>query len=80
MTDHLNGTPRMNVRIDRDRCVGHGRCYVFAPDVFEPDDEGYSTVLLAEPGPRAQDAVRSAARNCPEQAVIVTETMKDVVA
>jgi ferredoxin len=63
----------MSVRVDSDKCVGHGRCYVFAPDVFEPDDEGYSTVLLASPEPGQYDAVRSAARNCPEQAVIVEE-------
>lgn len=65
---------QMTVRVDRELCVGHGRCYVFAPDVFEPDDEGYSTVLLASPEPGRYDAVRSAARNCPEQAVIVEET------
>ncbi|HUR75715.1 MAG TPA: ferredoxin [Sporichthya sp.] len=69
----MSVTVRMAVSVDRERCVGHGRCYVFAPDVFEPDDEGYSTVLTAEPEPRDHDSVRSAARNCPEQAVIVEE-------
>ena len=72
----MRQTVQMTVRVDRERCVGHGRCYVFAPDVFEPDDEGYSTVLLAEPGPGQHDAVRSAARNCPEQAVIVEEVVE----
>ena len=66
----------MKVRVDRELCVGHGRCYVFAPDVFEPDDEGYSTVLVPSPGPNQYDAVRSAARNCPEQAVILEEVVE----
>lgn len=72
-------TVRLTVSVDRDLCVGHGRCYVFAPEVFEPDDEGYSTVLVAQPEPRHDEAVRSAARNCPEQAVIVTMTSEDGV-
>jgi ferredoxin len=72
-------TARLTVSVDRDLCVGHGRCYVFAPDVFEPDDEGYSTVLVAEPEPRHYEAVHSAARNCPEQAVIVTMTSEEEV-
>jgi UTP--glucose-1-phosphate uridylyltransferase len=25
----------MRVHVDRAKCVGHGRCYVLAPDVFE---------------------------------------------
>lgn len=71
--DRSLNTLRLSVAIDRELCVGHGRCYVFAPDVFEPDDEGYSTVLSAEPEPRHYDSVRGAARNCPEQAVLITE-------
>ena len=31
----------MKVRVDPDLCVGHGRCYALAPEVFEPDDFGH---------------------------------------
>ncbi len=41
----------MKVAIDRNRCAGHGRCYVFAPEVFDSDDDGYGVVLVPEPGP-----------------------------
>jgi ferredoxin len=61
----------LHVDIDRGRCAGHGRCYVLAPDVFEPDDEGYAVPI--DPAPRDHLAVRKAERNCPEQAVIVEE-------
>ncbi|WP_344601257.1 ferredoxin [Sporichthya brevicatena] len=70
----------MKVDIDREKCAGHGRCYVFAPDVFEPDDEGYAVAINKTPGERDRDAVLKAQRNCPEQAVIVDETTKSEVA
>jgi ferredoxin len=31
------------VNVDLERCVGHGKCYLIAPDLMEPfDDEGHS--------------------------------------
>ena len=38
----------MKLHIDADACTGHGRCYVLAPEVFEPDDEGHSVGLVDE--------------------------------
>jgi ferredoxin len=35
----------LKVDIDRTRCTGHGRCYGLAPDVFEPDDDGFSVAV-----------------------------------
>jgi len=67
------GVSTYKVDIDRDRCAGHGRCYVFAPDVFAPDDEGFSVPLLPMPGGEHREAVLKAVRNCPEQAVLVEE-------
>jgi len=64
----------MRVRIDRDRCQGHGRCYGLAPDLFEPDDLGDGYVIgtgdvSADRLAQAQLAVDS----CPEQAVVLEE-------
>ncbi|TMK59356.1 MAG: ferredoxin, partial [Actinobacteria bacterium] len=42
---------RVKVRVDSDTCVGHGRCYVLAPEVFGPDEYGHSEVLLDEVPP-----------------------------
>src|SRR5215831_9007711 len=35
----------MKLRIDSERCQGHGRCYDLAPGLFGDDDEGYGQVL-----------------------------------
>ena len=32
------------VAVDADRCVGHGRCYTLAPEVFDSDERGYGFV------------------------------------
>ena len=34
----------MKMHIDGEACRGHGRCYTLAPDLLEPDDEGYVTI------------------------------------
>jgi len=63
----------MKVRIDPERCQGHGRCYDLAPELFGDDEEGYGQVLgdgAVPPG--QQDAARLAVANCPERAIEVT--------
>lgn len=61
----------MRVRIDTERCQGHGRCYALAPEVFGADEEGFAEVL-ADPVPNdAEDRAVLAERNCPEGAVSV---------
>ena len=37
----------VKVRVDPERCVGHGRCYALGADVFVPDDFGHSEVIVA---------------------------------
>jgi ferredoxin len=59
----------MKVEVDRDVCAAHGVCMMLAPDVFEPDDEGYARVSGDVGG--TQDAVRRAALNCPSGAIRV---------
>ena len=70
---------RMKVRVDADLCVGHGRCYVLAPDVFGPDDFGHCEILIAGgrrggsrtrrgSAPRTARSARSrsSSRRCPD--------------
>lgn len=60
----------MNVRIEFDRCQGHGRCYDLAPALFGEDDEGYGQVLGDGVVPPDEEQVaRLAAANCPERAI-----------
>ena len=65
---------RMHVRIDHDRCTGHGRCYVLAPELFSDDDEGYGQVIGdGAVGADQIEAAGQAAASCPERAVFVDE-------
>ena len=64
----------MRIRIDHDRCTGHGRCYVLAPDLVDDDDEGYGQVVgEGTVAPDQLDAARQAVSNCPERAVFLDE-------
>lgn len=68
------GGAEVRVRIDDERCVGHGRCYMLAPELFEPDEVGNSVVIGdGSVPPELEDKARLAAANCPEEAVIVEE-------
>lgn len=63
----------MRVVVDGDRCTGHGRCYVMAPDVYEADDDGYSVAGTHEVPAGLEDRARTGAANCPESAIQVEE-------
>ena len=63
----------MKVRVDLDTCVGHGRCYVLAPEVFGPDEYGHSEVLLDEVPPELHEKARIAEANCPERAISIED-------
>lgn len=59
----------MRVRIDSDRCEGHGRCQANAPEVFRLDAEGYGQVRLDEVPEELRAKVDRAIRLCPRQAI-----------
>ncbi len=65
----------MKIRIDRDKCEGHGRCYTLAPELVEPDDLGNGQEIGDGIVPPAlESSARQAEANCPEHAVILEET------
>jgi ferredoxin len=59
----------MRVRVDADLCVGHGRCYALAPDVFATDDYGHAYVIVEDVEGALADQARAGAENCPERAI-----------
>jgi ferredoxin len=59
--------------VHAERCTGHGRCYTLAPHVFDADDEGRCVLLAADVKPEHEREARSAAVNCPEDAISVRE-------
>lgn len=61
----------MRVQVDGRKCQGHNRCILTSPEVFQPDDYGYSHVQVDEVPPELEESVRLAVRNCPERAIFI---------
>jgi ferredoxin len=64
----------MKVQVIREKCQGHNRCFVVAPELFELDDEGYA--FASGDGtvpPELEEKARLAAENCPELAITISE-------
>jgi len=59
----------VKVRVDDAVCVGHGRCYVLAPEIYEDDDRGRCVVVTPDVPPELEAKARLGAENCPEQAI-----------
>jgi ferredoxin len=60
----------VKIRVDPDKCQGHARCYGLAPELFEIDDYGSSTVVGdGSVPPGLEDRARLAIANCPEFAI-----------
>ncbi|MBM3674749.1 MAG: ferredoxin [Actinobacteria bacterium] len=65
----------MRVSVDEATCVGHGRCYALAPEVYGADDFGHCEILVADglvPA-EAQHAARIGAEACPEHAITLED-------
>ena len=63
----------MRVRVDLERCTGHGRCYELAPRVFGEDEEGHCRLLLERVPPELERDAHRGAVNCPEHAIALEE-------
>jgi ferredoxin len=63
----------MRAHVDPDRCQGHLRCLGVAPAVFCADDAGHAFVEVDVVPAAEEDAVRIAADNCPERAIILIQ-------
>jgi ferredoxin len=59
----------VKLRVDPERCVGHGRCYALAPEVFAADDFGHCELLVEDVDGPLLDQARLGVDNCPEQAI-----------
>jgi ferredoxin len=72
-SDPMAESLEMTVTVDEQKCQGHARCFATVPEVFDVDDEsGLAHVIADGPAPReVRERVRLAAKNCPEQAIVV---------
>lgn len=64
----------MKICVEEEKCQGHNRCFVVAPELFELDDYGYAhAVNDGEVPPELEEKARLAIQNCPENAILVLE-------
>ncbi len=69
----------MRVHVVSDKCQGHNRCILIAPELFEADEFGYAHELSdGSVAPELEEKARLAAANCPEEAIEVIEEGSDV--
>lgn len=62
----------MHVKVDDDRCQGHGLCRISAPDLFFAREEDGNAYVKDENIPAGQeDEAQLAADSCPELAIEV---------
>jgi ferredoxin len=64
----------VRLRIDEERCQGHGRCWDVAPDLVDSDDTGRGVAVHQDVPEALVDAARAALGACPEQAVILEQS------
>ncbi|MGI9002317.1 MAG: ferredoxin [Pseudonocardia sp.] len=63
----------MTVDADTAICIGAGQCVLWAPAVFDQNDEDGTVVVLdADPGAEHEEAVRAAVGACPSGAISLT--------
>ncbi len=64
----------MKILVNADKCQGHARCYAIAPELFDVDDYGQSTVRGDGVVPADLiEKAKLAIANCPEYAIDVLE-------
>lgn len=65
----------MELQVDWGKCVGHGKCYLIAPELFEPDeDDDWGRASVLKPAIDDSDSAtlgkaREAESVCPEFAI-----------
>ena len=65
----------MRVRVDPDRCGGHGICVAEFPDMFQLTDEGWAEATIDELSAEQEVAARTAVAHCPAVAIIIEEVL-----
>ena len=67
----------LDIKIDRDACMGSGNCSFWAPGVFDLDDEGIAIVV--DPTAMTDDKIVLAGQGCPTQAISIFDGDTKVV-
>lgn len=63
----------MRVKVNASKCQGHARCWTWAPNLFQLNDEGYLDPGDVEVPESEELNARRAVRACPERALTLEE-------
>ncbi|WP_030060752.1 ferredoxin [Streptomyces novaecaesareae] len=64
----------MRIRTDPERCIGAGRCFLAAPELFDQNDhDGTVVVLVDQVTGDALEGARAAVDDCPTRTLSLTE-------
>lgn len=63
----------MRVEVDWGLCESNGVCMGIIPEVFHLGDDDMLTVLQPEVTPANEARIRDAVRQCPRQAISITD-------
>ena len=61
------------IEVDWGLCESNGVCMGIIPEVFRLEDDDTLTVLQEDVTPDNEEKVRDAVRQCPRQAISITE-------
>ena len=59
----------MQVKVNKDLCIGCGACQAIAPDVFEIEDDGLASAITDEVKDNQKEDVIDALEGCPTSAI-----------
>ena len=62
----------MKAAVDPDVCAGFAHCWALCPEVFQLSDEGYAVVVVDDIPAELEETVRTAAQNCPTNAITLS--------
>jgi ferredoxin len=63
----------VKIVVDFDKCKSNAVCMGIAPEIFEVRDDNFLYVLQEEPPESARPLVEQAVRDCPTQAISISE-------
>jgi ferredoxin len=63
----------MKVEVDWDLCESNGVCMGIIPEVFELGADDMLTILQPDVTPENEEQIRDAIRQCPRQAIFISE-------
>jgi len=68
-----SGVCEMELSLDTEACMGHGRCYDLAPQLFDADGEGHGVLLVPDVPAAEESAAHTAHESCPERAIALRQ-------